>query len=178
MALQIVDNLSGHSQRIGQFLNRAAVEVDQLMAGTGLPFGLISGLGRLLSVACDLSDAGGHLVDGRCDLVGFTLLLQAIAMAALQRLRQRTAVPGQASRSVANASDHCAELALEHTQGKINLTDAITPAGVQLLAQRIISDRQRLGTQTLERFERRENHQRAQTTGEQHLQQALPGQHR
>ncbi|MNH46793.1 hypothetical protein D3C79_1097280 [compost metagenome] len=79
-----MDNLSGRIQRVGQFLNRTAVEIDQLMTGTGFTFGLIGRLRCLLGIVGDLGDAGSHLVDGGGDLVGFALLLQAIAVTAVQ----------------------------------------------------------------------------------------------
>ncbi|MNP70117.1 hypothetical protein D3C76_1663070 [compost metagenome] len=54
------------------------------MPGTGFAFGLIGGLGGLLGIAGDLGDAGGHLVDRGSDLVGLALLLEAVAVTALQ----------------------------------------------------------------------------------------------
>ncbi|MNH31199.1 hypothetical protein D3C79_915370 [compost metagenome] len=85
---------------------------------------------------------------------------------------------GQAPGSVTDAPDHRTELALEHTQGEIDLANAIASAGIQLLAQRVIGDGQGFGTQTLKRLEHGKNHQRTQSTGQQHLQHALPGQYR
>ncbi|MNF14901.1 hypothetical protein D3C80_2172890 [compost metagenome] len=54
------------------------------MTSTGFPFGLIGRLRGLLGVAGDLSNAGRHLIDSSGNLLSFALLLQVIAVTAVQ----------------------------------------------------------------------------------------------